>query len=246
MEIMELKAQARKKGERLVTGMIPAIAYNKGKNINLAIERKQFDKIFRQQGVSGLFEILLEGEQEPIPALVKTVQMDKRRRIPIHVDFFIVTYGQQIEANVPVHFTGQDTAPGVKAGGMVDLRWHNIPVLAPGPRSIPSEIVIDVSKMEIGDNVHSSDLNLPEGVELTFEEDVTILSMLPPRLTEEELEALDEAAAKAGEEAAEGSEADENADEHEDEDKPKEGTEGRNLDKDSNQAEEIRSESGQE
>ena len=103
---MDIQAKARQRGDKLEAGMIPAVAYNKDKNVSFAIERKAFDRIFRQQGISGLFDISIDGA-EAFPALVKTVQMDKRRREPIHVDFYMVTYGQAIEASVPLHTTGK-------------------------------------------------------------------------------------------------------------------------------------------
>ncbi|MFC6617845.1 50S ribosomal protein L25 [Deinococcus radiophilus] len=236
---MELQAKVRKSGEKLETGMIPAVAYNKEKNVSFAIERKAFDRIFRSQGISGLFDIAIEGE-EAFPALVKTVQMDKRRREPIHVDFYMVTYGQAIEANVPLHTTGR--SQGEIEGGLVDIVHHNVTVLAPGPRRIPQELVADLSGLNIGDHITAGQLELPEGVELVMDPEITLISILPPRLTEEELEAETEAAAAAGAEAAAMGQEDEEAGE----DLPKEGTEGRNLDKDNHKAEEIRSESGQE
>lgn len=256
---MDIKAKARQSGEKLETGMIPAVAYNKEKNVSFAIERKVFDKIFRQQGISGLFDISIDGA-ESFPALVKTVQMDKRRRVPIHVDFYMVTYGQEIEANVPVHTTGK--AKGEIEGGLVDIVHHTVTVLAPGPRRIPQEIVVDVTKLAIGEHVTAGELPLPEGVKLVTNPEDNIISVLPPRLTAEELEAEAEAAKVAGlvaagelsEEAAEAvlegdasiEEAKEATAAEHDEDAPKEGTEGRNLDKDNHKAEEIRSESGQE
>ncbi|MFC6591423.1 50S ribosomal protein L25/general stress protein Ctc [Deinococcus lacus] len=255
---MDIKATSRQSQEKLSADLIPAVAYNNEKNVSFAIERKAFDRIFRAQGISGLFDISIDGA-ESFPALVKTVQMDKRRRVPIHVDFLMVTYGQEIEAVVPVHTSGK--SQGEIEGGLVDVVHHTVTVLAPGPRRIPQEIVVDVTKLAIGDHVTAGDLKLPEGVKLVTEADVNIISVLPPRLTEEELAAEAEAAQVAGlvaagelsQEAAEAvlegeasiEEAKE-ATEAESESKPKEGTEGRNLDKDNHAAEEIRSESGQE
>ncbi len=255
---MEIKAKGRQSDQKLEQGYIPAVAYNKEKNVSFAIERRVFDRVFRQEGISGLFEISVDGS-EVFPALVKTVQMDKRRREPIHVDFYIATYGQEIEANVPLVIVGK--SQGEAEGGLADLTQHTVTILAPGPRRIPHEIEVDVTGLNIGDQITAGELKLPEGVKLVTEADVNVASILPPRLTEEELEAEAEAAQVAGlvaagelsEEAAEsvleGDASIEDAKEataEAAEEAPKEGTEGRNLDKDSHKAEEIRSESGQE
>ncbi|GMA16068.1 50S ribosomal protein L25/general stress protein Ctc [Deinococcus metallilatus] len=192
---MELRATPRKSQEKLAEGMIPAVAYNKEKNVNFAIERKAFDRAFRQQGTTGLFDITIEGG-ETFPALVKAVQMDKRRREAIHADFYMVTYGEPIEVSVPVHTSGK--AQGEVQGGLVDIVVHNLNVIAPGPRRIPQEIAVDVTRLNIGDHVTAGQIRLPEGVKLAVDADLVVLSVLPPRLSAEELEAQAQAAQVAG------------------------------------------------
>ncbi|EYB68052.1 50S ribosomal protein L25 [Deinococcus phoenicis] len=192
---MELKATPRKSQEKLAAGMIPAVAYNKENNVSFAIERKAFDRAFRQQGTTGLFDITIEGG-ETFPALVKTVQMDKRRREAIHADFYMVTYGEPIEVSVPVHTTGK--SQGEVMGGLVDTVVHNLQVIAPGPRRIPQEITVDVTRLNIGDHVTAGQIKLPEGVKLAADAEQVVISVLPPRLSAEELEAETQAAQVAG------------------------------------------------
>jgi large subunit ribosomal protein L25 len=192
---MELKATPRKSQEKLTDGMMPAVAYNKENNVSFTLERKAFDRAFRQQGTTGLFDIVLEGG-ETFPALVKAVQMDKRRRVPIHADFYMVTYGEPIEVSVPVHTSGK--SQGEIMGGLVDIVVHNLAVVAPGPRRIPQEILVDVSRLNIGDHITAGEITLPEGVKLAVDEAAVVISLLPPRLSADELEAETQAAQVAG------------------------------------------------
>lgn len=192
---MELRATPRKSQEKLAPGLIAAVAYNKEQNVSFAIERKAFDRAFRQQGTTGLFDITIEGG-ETFPALVKTVQMDKRRREAIHADFYMVTYGEPIEVSVPVHTTGK--SQGEVMGGLVDVVVHNLQVIAPGPRRIPQEITVDVTRLGIGDHVTAGQIKLPEGVQLAADAEQVVISVLPPRLSAEELEAETQAAQVAG------------------------------------------------
>ncbi len=180
---MELKAAPRTTQEKLADGMIPAVAYNKENNVSFTIDLKAFDRAFRTQGTSGLFDISIDGGQS-FPALVKSVQMDKRRRVPQHVDFYMVTYGQPVEASVPVHVTGK--SQGEVMGGLVDVVLHSVSIIAPGPRRIPHEITVDVTKLNIGDHVTAGDLKLPEGVKLAMDPAITVISVLTPRLSAEE------------------------------------------------------------
>ncbi|MDL2344531.1 50S ribosomal protein L25/general stress protein Ctc [Deinococcus sp. MIMF12] len=192
---MELRAIPRTGQQKLASGLIPAVAYNKEKNVSFAIERKAFDRAFRQQGTTGLFDITLEGG-ETFPALVKTVQMDKRRREAIHADFYMVTYGEPVQVSVPVHTAGR--SQGEVMGGLVDIVVHNLDIVAPGPRRIPQEISVDVAALNIGDHVTAGQIKLPEGVKLAVDEDLVVISVLPPRLTAEEAEAETQAAQVAG------------------------------------------------
>lgn len=192
---MELNAQPRKSREKLAEGMIPAVAYNKENNVSFALDLKTFDRAFRQTSTTGLYDITVEG-QETFPALVKAIQMDKRRRVPIHVDFYMVTYGEAIEVSVPVHAKGK--SQGVVMGGLLDIVIHNLAIIAPGPRRIPQELVVDVSKLQIGDHITAGQITLPEGVKLNVEADQVVISLLPPRMTTEEAEAETQAAQVAG------------------------------------------------
>lgn len=192
---MELNAQPRKSREKLAEGMIPAVAYNKENNVSFALDLKTFDRAFRQTSTTGLYDITVEG-QETFPALVKAIQMDKRRRVPIHVDFYMVTYGEAVEVSVPVHTKGK--SQGVVMGGLLDIVIHNLAIIAPGPRRIPQELVVDVSKLQIGDHVTAGQITLPEGVKLNVDADQVVISLLPPRMTAEEADAETQAAQIAG------------------------------------------------
>ncbi|WP_188962095.1 50S ribosomal protein L25/general stress protein Ctc [Deinococcus aquiradiocola] len=192
---MELKATPRTTREALQEGKMPAVAYNKEQNVSFTIDRKEFDKAFRAQGRTGIFDIVIEGG-ESFPALVKTVQMDARRRLPIHVDFTLVHYGEPVEVDVPVHTSGK--AAGEINGGLVDIVAHNVRVIAPGPRRIPQELVVDVTKLNIGDHVTAGQIKLPDGVKLAGDADLMVVSVLPPRLSEGEAAAEEQAAQVAG------------------------------------------------
>lgn len=192
---MELKAYPRTRRQKLDAAHLPAVAYNKDTNMSLALNQREFDRVFRQQGTNGLIDIAVEGG-ETLPALVKAVQMNKRTRQPMHVDFYLVTYGQEIEVTVPLHTTGR--SQGEREGGLVDIVLHNVPIVAPGPRRIPAELTVDITELKIGDHVRAGDIALPEGVRLAVGEDVQVISVLPPRLSEEELEAEAEAAQVQG------------------------------------------------
>jgi large subunit ribosomal protein L25 len=103
---------------------------------------------------------------------------------------------------VPLHFIGEDVAPGVKTGGgMVSHEMIEVE-LEVLPRNLPEFIEVDISGLNVGDSLHLTDLKLPEGgslVELARGEshDLPVVSIHARRGGGEE-------AGQAGEEAAEG------------------------------------------
>lgn len=187
---MELTAQKREigTGKQLRSeGSIPAIVYNKELNLTVSVELKAFDKVFRAQGTSSIIDLKVEGEEDH-EVLVKAVQMDKRRRLPQHVDFYAVTKGQVVEISLPIDLVGTPT--GVKdEGGLLDVQKREV-TISILPRLIPNNVEIDISHLGMGESLHVSDLIalLPAEAEMIDELDRTIVTIVAPRVQEEETE----------------------------------------------------------
>jgi len=147
--------------------------------------------------------------------LVKELQREPVRGSLLHADLFEISADEQIQVAVPIHLSGD--AAGVVMGGVIEhvLREVEISCL---PRAIPDEIIADVAALEIGDSLHVSDLPLPEGIELITDASLSVVSVILPKVVEEEPEAA------AEDEAAEGEAAEAPAEG--DEEKPAEGGEG--------------------
>jgi large subunit ribosomal protein L25 len=60
---------------------------------------------------------------------------------------------------------GEDVCPGLKLGGGVSHHMTDVEISCL-PKDLPEFLQIDMSKMEIGDSVHLSEIELPEGVEI--------------------------------------------------------------------------------
>ncbi len=185
---MKLEAQKRTAGTPDALrrdGRLPAILYNRELNVSVSVDTKAFDRVFRSRGTSSIIDLEVDGENHEV--LVKQVQMDKRRRLPMHVDFYAVTAGQEVDVHIPVDFHG--TAIGVRDGGLVDVHRREIHI-AVIPRLIPNHLEIDISGLAIGDSIHVRDVQalLPPEARILDDEDLTLLSVAPPRLAEEAAE----------------------------------------------------------
>lgn len=183
---MKLEAQKRTPGKPNTLrkeGRLPGMVYNKELNVPVSVELRAFDKTFRSQGTSSIIDLEVDGESHEV--LVKAVQMNKRRREPIHVDFYAVTAGQMVDVHVPIEFVGK--AVGAKEGGQLDVQRREVYINVL-PRLIPQSIEVDISDLAIGDAIHISDIaeKLPAEAEILDELERTIITVLPPRLVEEE------------------------------------------------------------
>lgn len=184
---MKLQAENRATGaskELRRRGRLPVVVYNKELNHSLSVEARAFDKVLRQAGTSALIDLEVDGEVHPV--LVKQVQMDKRRREPIHVDFYAVTADQEVDVNVPLEFVG--TAIGVReSGGQLDVQRREVHI-AILPRLIPSGLEVDVSELDLHGTLHISDVVplLPAEARVLDDLDLAIVAVVPPRVAEEE------------------------------------------------------------
>jgi large subunit ribosomal protein L25 len=129
-----------------------------------------------------------------IPRAVQTDPVSDR---PVHVDFMRLPEGTQIRLAIPVRFKGQESSPGLKRGGVLNIVRHEVELLCPA-ESIPEFIEGDLSGLDIHGSLHINDFKLPEGVKTTIRErDFTIASIVAPTSVIEEQRAAAAAAAAA-------------------------------------------------
>jgi len=191
---MKVSAQRRTPGDARAlrrTGRLPAVVYNKETNIPVSLELREFDKAFRSQGTASIINLDIGGEEHDV--LVKAVQMDKRRREPMHIDFFAVTANQPVDVYVPIEFVGN--ALGAREGGQVDIQRREIHIRIL-PRLIPNHLEVDISDLAINDSLHLSDVlgKLPAQAEVLDDPEEALIAILPPRVEEpaEPVEAAEE------------------------------------------------------
>jgi len=143
-------------------GRVPAVIYGAGQPpVSISLDFKETNRlIYAGHFLTTVFNIDVDGEK--IRAIPRDYQLDVVRDFPMHVDFLRLGEGATIRVEIPVHVTGQEASPGLKAGGALNLVRHTVEfnVLAD---AIPDFITIDVSNAKLGDSIHISSVKLPEG-----------------------------------------------------------------------------------
>ena len=173
------------------TGFIPAVMYGLGSEPeSLLINAKDFSNALKTEAGSNVILNVNFGK-DSIPALAREIQRHAFKDEIVHVDLIRIDLSQTVEADVQINFLG--TPLGVKEEGGVIQTVNNTISITALPTSIPSSIDIDISELNVGDNVTATDINLPDGVTLTSEDDESILVTITiPRAAIEEEEALGE------------------------------------------------------
>ena len=167
-------------------GNIPAVIYGDKKSpIPIILEQKI---LVRHLGTGGffntLFDIDINGELNRV--LPRDVQLHPVTDVPEHVDFLRVSASTKISVEVPVEFIGDDVSPGIKGGGVLNVVRYTVEVSCT-PDLIPNNLVIDLSNSEIGDSLHISTVDLPEGVTPTISDrDFTIATIVAPTVVRDE------------------------------------------------------------
>ncbi|WP_375653241.1 MULTISPECIES: 50S ribosomal protein L25/general stress protein Ctc [unclassified Bartonella] len=161
-------------------GLIPAVIYGE-KQPPLAITvpyKEIFYKIHAGGFRTTIATIILD--KQKIMVLPKDYQLDPVRDFPLHVDFLRISAKSVVEVNIPVHFLNEDTAPGLKKGGVLNIVRHEIECTAPAS-AIPEAIEIDLASYSIGDSIHISAVQLPKDVTPIIQDrDFTIATISAP------------------------------------------------------------------
>ena len=147
-------------------GKVPAIIYGAGRPPRALT----FDhnKVLRQLESESFYSSVLNvkvGDKSQA-AILKDVQRHPAKPQIMHIDLQRIVEDEEIRMNVPLHFKGEEIAPGVKtSGGTVARLISDVEVVCL-PRDLPEYLEVDISHMELDDMLHVSDIKLPKGVEI--------------------------------------------------------------------------------
>ncbi len=196
--MIKLKAKTREKKESPNTlrmkGEIPAVFYGYNtENTLIKVESKEFEKIEKEAGESNLITLELEDEKgekvkgkKPV-VLIHGIQKDPLKGNFIHIDFYQPNLKEEVEAEIPINFSGE--APIIKSEGGTLVRNITRVTIKALPESLIDSIEVDCSVLESYDDVIKiADLNVPEGVEFIDDKERVVLMVSRPEDVERELE----------------------------------------------------------
>lgn len=188
MAVIQLKGTRRERvgkgGARQArfAGQIPGVLYGHGETpVALAIDQREFEVALRTHKGGNAIVNLSVADGAGVTALVRDVQYDPLSRAIIHLDFQHISLTEQIQVEVALHFVGLPI--GVKDGGGILEHLARMLEVRCLPTAIPPSIDVDVTALNIGDNLHVRDLKV-EGFEIVTDADVAIATVVAPAAEE--------------------------------------------------------------
>ena len=193
---------------------IPAVVYGHGTdNKHIALNYNEFAKLYREAGMSSVVDLVLDAASRPVKVLISDIQKDPISGAFIHVDLHQIRMDEKIKTEIKLNFINE--APAVKELGgnlIINKDMLNVECL---PDKLQATIDVDISGLkQLNDSIHLRDMEIPEGITVLDDMDLSIVSVLAPRV-EAEVEtapAEGEPALVGEEDKAKGEESEEKAD----------------------------------
>lgn len=177
---------------------MPAVVYGGSADVQMVtLSARALRKELRTNPrfFSSLLELKIAGKS--VRVVPREAQLHPVTDEALHLDFIRVAKGATVTIEVPVLFLNEETSVGIKRGGVLNVVRRQIEMLCPAD-SIPENIVVDLAEMEIGDSVHISQVEVPEGVTPTItDRDFTICTIVGKGAQETEEAEEEQAEAEA-------------------------------------------------
>lgn len=183
----EARAMAGKGAARAIRRekKIPAVIYGDKKEPALiSLPEKELTLALKSKGFyTQLCDLDVAGQKHLV--IPRDVQLNPVTDRPEHVDFLRVSDKTTVNVSVPVYVRNEKASPGVVKGGVINVVYHELDISCPAS-DIPSEIVVDLTGLEIGGAIHIKDIGLPASVVPDFDPETTLVTLVAPTTASEE------------------------------------------------------------
>ena len=167
--------KARQKGE------IPGILYGHGSEpLMFSADNHAFSQLLMKSPFGRNQLLSVRGIERDVQALIKELQFHPVTREILHCDLVEVRSEDVVTVVVPIKHVGK--AVGQSAGGTLQLLRRKVKITCK-PEQIPSDITLDVTPLNIADDITVGQLPLPEGATAIGDPKVIVLTVKPPRVS---------------------------------------------------------------
>ena len=189
-----------------VKGNVPAVVYGgKEQNQKISVSKKIVKTLLNKENfLSNILTLNIDGSSQTV--LPREIKYDTMSDDPTHVDFVRIIKGSKIILEIPVKFINNEKSPGLKRGGVLNIVRRKVELKCPS-ENIPTELIVDLDGVDIGESFKISSIKLDTEVVPTIQgRDFVIATLAAPTVMKEP-EKPAEAETAEGAEGAEGTEA---------------------------------------
>jgi len=182
-----------------VNGNIPAIIYGGTEpNQKISLSTKKMKLLIQKENfLSNVISINIDGKTENV--LPREIMYNVITDEPIHVDLLRIIKGAKIILEIPVKFINHEKSPGLKRGGVLNIVRRKVELKCPTEK-IPTELVVDLENVDIGESFKISSIKLPEDVTPTIQgRDFVVATLAAPTVIKEPEKPAEEATAEGAE-----------------------------------------------
>ena len=155
----------------------------------ISVEEQSLRDLLKQKGGENtIFLLKLKGTTEERRAMIREIQANPISGKFIHIDFIRITKGQKLTVSMPIELVGD--CVGVRNGGRIDFVSRDLQIELL-PRDMFDKITLDISELDVGENVSVGELEDKLPPSARFLDDlsrVVVVVEIPKLVVEEEEE----------------------------------------------------------
>jgi large subunit ribosomal protein L25 len=147
-----------------ISGRTPGIVYGAGlEPQQIEIDHNALWHALKKETFhSTILDMEIEGKEHKV--LLRDVQMHPYKQLILHIDFQRVDANTKLHMKVPLHYSGQENSPAVKADACLINHVLTEIEVSCLPADLPEFIAVDLSGLKKGTSLHLKDITLPNGV----------------------------------------------------------------------------------
>ncbi len=161
-------------------GRLPAVVYGeRDASIACSVEQRALTDLLQSHGRNAI--IALKAGAKSQSTIIKDIQYHPLHGNILHVDFHRIDLTRKLVVEVPIE--AQGSPAGVRNdGGILEHMLHDLEIECL-PTDIPNHIAVNVSKLNIGDSLHVSDITLDsDDLTIVTSGDRTVFAVSAPAI----------------------------------------------------------------
>jgi large subunit ribosomal protein L25 len=147
-----------------ITGRTPGIVYGGATETSLIeIDHNALWHALKKEAFhASVLQMELNGKTTEV--LLRDVQYHPYKQLVLHIDFQRIDGNTKMKKKVPVHYSGEENSPAVKADHCLINHIATELEVSCMPKDLPEFIAVDLSGLTKGHSLHVNDITLPAGV----------------------------------------------------------------------------------